>query len=39
MNRDGGTVVGVGPASGRLSVRIPAATDLRRKTGSDSITA
>ena len=28
---------GVGPASGRLGVRIPAATDL--KTGSDSSTA
>ena len=29
----------VRPASGRLGVRIPAATDLRRKKGSDSSTA
>ena len=28
-----------GPASGRLGVHIPAATDLNRKTGSDSSTA
>ena len=31
-NRGGG----VGPASGRLRVRIPAATNLRRKSSSDS---
>ena len=40
-NRGGGAVgKSVDPASGRLVVRIPAATDLsRKKTGTDSSTA
>ena len=38
-NRDGAAVgLSVGPASRRLGVRIPAATDQRCKTGSDSST-
>ena len=41
-NKDrGGGEVGktVGPACGSLGARIPSATDLSRKTGSDSSTA
>ena len=40
MDRGGGAVGNsVRPASGRLAVRIPAATDLSRKKRSDSFTA